>query len=139
MFVDQSYWQGAIAAKPSATYRGYLLGGLCWFAIPFTMATTMGLGARALDLPISRAEASKGLVPPALAVHLMGQGGAFLMTLQLFMVRGGVLAGYDQQRKVVKHQLTLRIGTRSSTAYVLRKRGAPKLAVRLGTTQQLLL
>ncbi len=88
MFVDQSYWQGAIAAKPSATYRGYLLGGLCWFAIPFTFATTMGLGARALDLPITKAEANKGLVPPALAVHLMGQGGAFLMTFQLFMVRG---------------------------------------------------
>ena len=86
VFVDQSYWQGAIAAKPSATYRGYLLGGLCWFAIPFTFATTMGLGARALDLPITLEEANKGLVPPALAVHLMGQGGAFLMTLQLFMV-----------------------------------------------------
>ncbi|GFR49725.1 hypothetical protein Agub_g11881, partial [Astrephomene gubernaculifera] len=85
VFVDQSYWQGAIAAKPSATYRGYLLGGLCWFAIPFTFATTMGLGARALDLPISRLEANRGLVPPALAVHLMGRGGAFLMTLQLFM------------------------------------------------------
>ncbi|PNW79617.1 hypothetical protein CHLRE_08g360250v5 [Chlamydomonas reinhardtii] len=85
VFVDQSYWQGAIAAKPSATYRGYLLGGLCWFAIPFTFATTMGLGARALDLPITLEEANKGLVPPALAVHLMGQGGAFLMTLQLFM------------------------------------------------------
>ncbi|PNH09887.1 Urea-proton symporter DUR3 [Tetrabaena socialis] len=85
VFVDQSYWQGAIAAKPSATYRGYLLGGLCWFAIPFTFATTMGLGARALDLPITKAEANRGLVPPALAVHLMGKGGAFLMTLQLFM------------------------------------------------------
>eukprot|EP00198_Chlamydomonas_reinhardtii_P002244 XP_001691580.1 urea active transporter [Chlamydomonas reinhardtii] len=85
VFVDQSYWQGAIAAKPSATYKGYLLGGLCWFAIPFTMATTMGLGARALDLPITKAEASAGLVPPALAVHLMGQGGAFLITFQLFI------------------------------------------------------
>ncbi|KAG2494462.1 hypothetical protein HYH03_007514 [Edaphochlamys debaryana] len=85
VFVDQSYWQGAIAAKPSATYKGYLLGGLCWFAIPFTFATTMGLGARALDLPISKSEASQGLVPPAVAVALMGQGGAFLMTFMLFI------------------------------------------------------
>ncbi|KAG2435987.1 hypothetical protein HYH02_011700 [Chlamydomonas schloesseri] len=85
VFVDQSYWQGAIAAKPSATYKGYLLGGMCWFAIPFTFATTMGLGARALDLPLTKSEANKGLVPPALAVHLMGQGGAFLVTFQLFM------------------------------------------------------
>ncbi|KAG2496328.1 hypothetical protein HYH03_005559 [Edaphochlamys debaryana] len=85
VFVDQSYWQGAIAAKPSATYKGYLLGGLCWFAVPFTFATTMGLGARALDLPITKLEASQGLVPPAVAVALMGQGGAFLMTFMLFI------------------------------------------------------
>ena len=31
VFVDQSYWQSAIAAKPSAAHKGYLLGGLCWF------------------------------------------------------------------------------------------------------------
>jgi urea-proton symporter len=28
VFVDQSYWQSAIAAKPSATYKGYILGGV---------------------------------------------------------------------------------------------------------------
>lgn len=27
VFVDQSYWQSAIAAKPSSAARGYLLGG----------------------------------------------------------------------------------------------------------------
>jgi urea-proton symporter len=27
VFVDQSYWQSAIAARPSAATRGYLLGG----------------------------------------------------------------------------------------------------------------
>ena len=30
VFCDQCYWQGAIAAKPSATYKGYLMGGLAW-------------------------------------------------------------------------------------------------------------
>jgi Na+/proline symporter len=85
VFVDQAYWQGAIAARPSATYKGYLLGGIAWFAIPFTMATTLGLAGRALDLPITTAEASDGLVPPAVAVHLLGSGGAFLITFQLFM------------------------------------------------------
>ncbi len=78
-------WQSAIAAKPTATYKGYLLGGLCWFAIPFTLATTLGLAGRALDLPITIAESDAGLTPPAVAVHLMGKGGAFLMVLQLFM------------------------------------------------------
>jgi len=85
VFVDQSYWQGAIACKPSATYRGYLLGGMAWFAIPFSMATALGLAGRALDLPISATEAGNGLVPPAVAVHLMGQGGAFLVAFQLFL------------------------------------------------------
>ena len=76
---------GAIAAKPSATYKGYLLGGMCWFAIPFTLATTLGLSARAFDLPMTYAEAGSGLVPPAVASHTMGTGGAFLIVLQLFM------------------------------------------------------
>ena len=85
VFVDQSYWQGAIACKPSATYRGYLLGGMAWFAIPFSMATALGLAGRALDLPITAGESGSGLVPPAVATHLMGQGGAFLVAFQLFL------------------------------------------------------
>jgi hypothetical protein len=38
VFVDQAYWQSAIAARPQATVRGFLIGGLVWFAIPFCMA-----------------------------------------------------------------------------------------------------
>jgi hypothetical protein len=30
------------------TGQVYLRGGLCWFAVPFTMATSMGLAARAM-------------------------------------------------------------------------------------------
>ena len=85
VFVDQSYWQGAVACKPSATWKGYMLGGMAWFAIPFSMATTLGLAARALDLPLTMSEAGSGLVPPAVALHVMGQGGAFLIVLQLFL------------------------------------------------------
>ena len=85
VFVDQAYWQGAIAAKPSATYKGYLMGGMCWFAIPFTLATTLGLSGRAFDLPLTYKEAGDGLVPPAVAAHTLGTGGAFLIVLQLFM------------------------------------------------------
>ncbi|KAI8468533.1 MAG: urea active transporter [Monoraphidium minutum] len=85
VFVDQSYWQSAIAAKPSATYKGYVLGGLCWFAVPFSMATAMGLGARAMNLPITIAESNAGLVPPAVATMLLGSGGAFLLVFQLWM------------------------------------------------------
>ena len=49
------------------------------------MATTLGLCGRALDLPITIAESNNGLVPPAVATHLLGQGGSFLILLQLFM------------------------------------------------------
>eukprot|EP00960_Hanusia_phi_P044496 756670-Hanusia_phi.AAC.12 len=85
VFVDQSYWQGAIACQPSATWKGYLLGGISWFAIPFSMATSLGLAAHALDLPITPSESAQGLVPPAVATHLLGEGGAFLIAFQLFL------------------------------------------------------
>ncbi|CAK0787068.1 hypothetical protein CVIRNUC_010284 [Coccomyxa viridis] len=85
VYNDQGYWQSAIAAKPSAAHTGYLLGGIMWFCIPFTLATTMGLSALALDLPITIAEAGQGLVPPASAVFLLGHSGAILMVTMLFM------------------------------------------------------
>lgn len=46
VFVDQAYWQSAIAAKPSSSHKGYLLGGMLWFCIPFTLATTLGIASR---------------------------------------------------------------------------------------------
>lgn len=85
VFVDQSYWQSAIAARPSSAAKGYLLGGLCWFAIPFSLATSLGLTSTALLLPITAAEAGAGLVPPAVATHLLGDAGAILILIMLFM------------------------------------------------------
>jgi len=85
VFVDQSYWQSAIAARPSSAARGYLLGGICWFAIPFSLATSLGLASTALMLPITAGEAGSGLVPPAVADHLLGSAGAVLILIMLFM------------------------------------------------------
>ena len=85
VFVDQAYWQRAIAAKPSSTVKGFLLGGLCWFAIPFTLATTMGLTAVALDVDITMQQAQMGLVVPAAATALMGEVGAIMVLTMLFM------------------------------------------------------
>ena len=42
-YVDQSYWQSSVAAKPRQGVFGFLAGGLVWFSIPFALATTMGL------------------------------------------------------------------------------------------------
>lgn len=85
VFVDQSYWQSAIAAKPTSASRGYMLGGICWFAIPFSLATSLGLTSTALMLPITASEAGSGLVPPAVATHLLGNAGSVLILTMLFM------------------------------------------------------
>ena len=85
VFVDQAYWQRAIAAKPTSTVKGFLLGGACWFAIPFTLATTMGLTAVALDVDLTPEQVQLGLVVPAAATALMGEVGAIMVLTMLFM------------------------------------------------------
>jgi len=85
VFVDQSYWQSAIAAKPASAHKGYLLGGLVWFTIPFALANSLGLAGVAVGLPITACEGGSGLVPPATAVHLFGNFGAVMMATMLFM------------------------------------------------------
>ena len=89
VFIDQSYWQAAIAAQPKATVKGFLIGGLVWFAIPFCMATTFGLAGRALStretLSISLKQADAGLVPAIVITDLLGTPGAFALLTMLFM------------------------------------------------------
>ncbi|CAM9717321.1 unnamed protein product [Discosporangium mesarthrocarpum] len=85
VFVDQSYWQSAIAARPQSSHKGYLLGGMCWFTIPFALATSLGLAAIAMQLPLTGGEAGSGLVPPATALFILGKGGATLILIMLFM------------------------------------------------------
>ncbi len=85
VFVDQAYWQRAIAAQPSSTVRGFLLGGMCWFSIPFTLATTMGLTAVALQVALTPEQVQLGLTVPAAATVLMGPIGAIMVLVMLFM------------------------------------------------------
>jgi len=116
VFVDQSYWQSAIAARPASAARGYLLGGLCWFAIPFSLATSLGLASTALQLPITAEEAGSGLVPPAVAYHLLGNGGSVLVLIMLFMaivstgsaesIAVSSLVAYDIYREYVNPEAT---------------------------------
>jgi Na+/proline symporter len=85
VFVDQSYWQSAIAASPASAHKGYLLGGLIWFTIPFSLATSLGLAGNALNVKLTKTEAGRGLVPPASASVMMGKGGGIFMIIMLFM------------------------------------------------------
>lgn len=84
VFVDQSYWQRAIAARPRAATGGFIVGGLAWFAIPFTLATALGLAAIATGVTLSQSEIDLGLVAPTAATNLMGDIGAILILTILF-------------------------------------------------------
>lgn len=44
MFVDQSYWQTAVAARPGHGVWGFITAGLAWFSIPLAMSLTLGMG-----------------------------------------------------------------------------------------------
>ncbi|KAL4807453.1 Sodium:solute symporter family-domain-containing protein [Aspergillus unguis] len=94
VFLDQGYWQRAIASRPTTAVRAYIMGGLSWFAIPFGFATTLGLAAVALtDDPrfptypnnMTSSQISAGLAAPFGATALAGKNGAAALLLTLFM------------------------------------------------------
>jgi hypothetical protein len=94
VFMDNGYYNKAIAASPVHALPGYIAGGLSWFAIPWLCATTMGLSALALEnnpvfptFPnrMDPADVSAGLVLPDAAVALLGSGGAAATLLLIFM------------------------------------------------------
>lgn len=94
VFLDQAYWQRAIASRPTTAVRAYILGGLAWFAIPFGFATTLGLAAVALtDSPsfptypnsMSQSQVTAGLSSSFAATALLGKGGAVALLIVLFM------------------------------------------------------
>ena len=94
VFLDQAYWQRAIASRPTTAVRAYILGGLAWYAIPFGFATTLGLAAVALtDSPsfptfpntMTQAQVTAGLSSPFAATALLGTGGAVALLIVLFM------------------------------------------------------
>ncbi|KAJ9155241.1 Urea transporter [Pleurostoma richardsiae] len=94
VFLDNGYYNKAIAASPVHALPGYIIGGLSWFAIPWLTATTMGLSALALESSprfptypdrMPDADVSAGLVLPYAAVALLGKGGAVATLLMVFM------------------------------------------------------
>ncbi|MDQ3884872.1 MAG: sodium:solute symporter family protein, partial [Thermoproteota archaeon] len=84
VFVDQSYWQRAIAASPKSAFKGFMIGGLAWFAIPFSLATALGLSAVAIGSPLTAEQIGMGLVAPTAASQVLGDVGAILLLTMLF-------------------------------------------------------
>ncbi|CAL3965124.1 unnamed protein product [Diplocarpon coronariae] len=94
VFLDQGYWQRAIASRPTTAVPAYIMGGLAWFAIPFGFATTLGLATVALtDNPafptypneMTSSQITSGLSAPFAAVALLGDHGAIALLVTLFM------------------------------------------------------
>ncbi|EFY89097.1 urea active transporter [Metarhizium acridum CQMa 102] len=94
VFLDNGYYNKAIAAHPVHALPGYIMGGLAWFAIPWLTATTLGLSALALEsnprfptFPnrMTEAEVSAGLALPYAAVALLGKGGAAATLIMVFL------------------------------------------------------
>merc|ERR1719506_3441457 len=116
VFVDQSYWQSAIAAKPGAAHKGYILGGMVWFTIPFALATALGLAGNALNVALTADDAGSGLVPPASAIALLGPVGGVLCMIQLTMailstgsaecIAVSSLLSYDVYRTYINKEAT---------------------------------
>ncbi|KAF8237060.1 urea transporter [Tricholoma matsutake] len=138
VFQDQAYWQRAIASRPATTVKAFLLGGLAWFAIPFTLATTLGLAAVALrNDPAMRvltpANVSSGLPAPAAATALLGKSGASAMLILLFLavtsacsaelIAVSSILTYDVYKKYINPGATepqiLRVGHAMVLAYAI--------------------
>ena len=89
---------------------------ICWFAIPFSLATSLGLASTALMLPITAGEAGSGLVPPAVAAELLGNAGSVLILIMLFMaivstgsaesIAVSSLVAYDIYREYINPEAT---------------------------------
>jgi SSS family transporter len=82
VFLDQTYWQRAIAGSDQAAGRSFLIGGLAWFAIPFGIGTALGVGGLALGIVVPFPYSD---VAPATAAIAFGPVGAWLFLVMLFM------------------------------------------------------
>lgn len=107
-----------VAREDRSSYTSFLfhIVRVAWFSIPFSLATSLGLASTALMLPITSSEAGAGLVPPAVGFQMLGQAGAVLILIMLFMaiVSTGAaesiaissLVSYDIYREYINPEAT---------------------------------
>lgn len=90
VYMDQAYYNRAIASQPKSITKSFVLGSMCWYPIPFALATCLGLAGAALKnsdsiSSLSSAEVTAGLPAPAAASALMGNAGANAILIMLFL------------------------------------------------------
>ncbi|UZJ52286.1 hypothetical protein CBS101457_001606 [Exobasidium rhododendri] len=96
VLLDSSYWQKAFSADVTAAAPGYMLGGILYFGIPWSLGTVMGfvgVGLGFTNSPywpvhgraLSEAENNNGLVLPYAALATVGNAGAVAVVIVIFM------------------------------------------------------
>ncbi|KAL1311440.1 hypothetical protein AAFC00_001600 [Neodothiora populina] len=94
VIMDTGFFVKAFSARPEAVVKGYIVGGIAYFAIPWALGTVMSFLALALeDTPrfptfprrMTATEVSNGLVLPYSAIAIAGKGGAAGVLLITFM------------------------------------------------------
>ncbi|KAF4463224.1 DUR3-Urea permease [Fusarium albosuccineum] len=73
--MDTGYFLKAFAASPNAVVPGYVVGGISYFSIPWSLGT----------IPMTSTEVTNGLALPYVAVAVAGKGGAVAVLLMTFM------------------------------------------------------
>ncbi|HHT9104356.1 MAG TPA: sodium:solute symporter family protein [Candidatus Wujingus californicus] len=81
VFLDQTYWQRAIAVNYKSAGSCFLTAGLVWFAIPLCIATAFGVGGLALGINVS----DSTIIAPLTAYHVSGNIGGIAFLVMLFM------------------------------------------------------
>ncbi|KAF4502243.1 DUR3-Urea permease [Fusarium agapanthi] len=99
--MGMGYFLKAFAASPSAVVPGYLLGGISYISIPWSLSTIVGMASLGLEaLPVfptyprlmTSAEFTNGLVLPYVAVAVAGKGGAVAVLLMTLMAATSTLS-----------------------------------------------
>ncbi|TIA86102.1 hypothetical protein E3P99_03788 [Wallemia hederae] len=90
VYMDQAYFNRVVASQPRSITKSFSLGSMCWYPIPFALATCLGLAGAALKnsdlMPyLSSAEVTAGLPASAAAWALMGSAGANAALIMLYL------------------------------------------------------
>ncbi len=81
VFLDQTYWQRAIAVNYKSAGSCFVTAGLAWFAIPVCIATVLGIGGLLLGVEVS----DSITIAPLMAYKIAGNFGGIAFLVMLFM------------------------------------------------------
>lgn len=81
VFLDQTYWQRAIAVNHKSAGSCFLMAGLAWFAIPLCIATVLGVGGLLLGIVVD----DSTTIAPLTAYYVTGNVGGIAFLVMLFM------------------------------------------------------